>query len=262
VQALREIGRAVRLEPEDPSAVRLLFRLLTEPPPHPPPEVIHEVEEFREVRARGTAVATALFGALWLLLYPAVAYLLGIKQLGLVIVVWGGWAIAEITILLSLRRPNVSTAPWPMFATMFAGVITSAVTGPFFVTPVIATMATMGFVLIVGHRWRLATMGLGALVIVVPTGLAWAGVFRTIAMESDSIILANGALGAPSPGMMYMVLTIAHLVAVLFAAEYAARFRDRLDAVETKLLVRTWQLTNLLPKNKVIPRGPRVTTTG
>lgn len=261
VEALREIGRAVRLEPEEPEAIRLLFRLLTEPSPHPPPEVVRQVEQFGDVRARGAAIANLLFGALWLLLYPAVALLLGVRQLGPVIVVWGSWALAEVTILLSLTRPNASSAPWPMLTSMLAAMMTTAITGPFFVTPVMATMGAMGFVLVVGRRWRFATIGLGALVILLPTALAWTRVFQTIDLEGSAIVVVNGALGAPTPRTMYLVLTVGHILAVLFAAEYAARFRDRLDAVETKLLVRTWQLTKLFPQKKMT-QAPGVRSTG
>jgi serine/threonine protein kinase len=41
--ALREVGRAIALTPDDPEALALLVRLLTEPPKVPPPEVLEAI---------------------------------------------------------------------------------------------------------------------------------------------------------------------------------------------------------------------------
>ncbi len=251
VEALREVGRAVRLHPDEPAATQLLFRLITEPPPHPPPAVMNEVERLRQERARGPALAGLLFGGLALVLYPVVAWLLGVKHVVPVIVVWLSWALSEVALLCSVVRRAPIRLPWPMLATMFAAMTTAMLSGPFFVTPVIATVITMSFVLVVGRGWRYATIALGSLVIVVPTVLAWVRAYPTVDVVGG-IILADGALSSPSYATTMLVVTVFHLLAVLFAAEYAARFRDRLDAVETAFLIRTWQLTKLLPR-----RGPR-----
>ena len=197
------------------------------------------------------AVAALLFGGLWLVLCPVVAWLLGVKHLVPVIVVWLSWASSEAAILHSLVRGAPARTPWPMLATMFAAMTTAALSGPFFVTPVVAILGTMSFVLVVARGWRYATIALGSLVIVVPTAIAWLRAYPTVDMVGN-VIIADGALHAPSYGTTLLVVTIFHLLAVLFAAELAARFRDRLDAVETSFLVRTWQLTKLLPR-----RGPR-----
>lgn len=264
VEALREIGRAVRLEPEEPQAVRLLLRLITEPPARPPPEVVLEVDRLRQVRARGPAIATLLFGALWLFLYPAVAFLLGVRQLLPVLAVWISWALGEVVILLSILRPNdprFMRVPWSMFAMMLAGMMMTALSGPFFITPVIATVATMAFVLVVPRQWRTVTIVVGMSIIALPAVLAWTGIYVTADVVGTTIVSAS-ALQPPSHPTGYLVLTVVHLLAILFAAEYAARFRERLDHLETAFLVRTWQLTRLLPqKQRPEMRSPGVTTT-
>ncbi|MBX3222341.1 MAG: protein kinase [Labilithrix sp.] len=247
VVALREVGRAVRLHPEEPAATQLLFRLITEPPPEPPPVVLNEVERLRQERGRGSALAALLFGGLWLLLFPVVAMLIGVKHLVPVVVIWLSWALAEAAMLHSILRRKPVRVPWPMLATMFAAMMTAALSGPFFATPVIATLATMSFVLVVARGWRYVTIALGSFVVLVPAILAWLRVFPSMDIVDD-VILPDGALEAPSFATTLLVLTVFHLLAVLFSAEYAARFRDRLDAVENAFLLRTWQLTKLLPQ--------------
>lgn len=247
VVALREVGRAVRLRPEEPAATQLLLRLITEPPPQPPPVVLAEVERLRQERGRGSAFAALLFGGLWLVLFPVVALLIGVKHLVPVVVVWLAWALAEGAMLHSILVRRPVRVPWPMLATMFAAAATAALSGPFVATPVIATLATMSFVLVVVRGWRYVTIALGALVVLVPAVLAWLRVFPSTDIVDD-VIVADGALRSSSFATTLLVLTVFHLLAVLFAAEYAARFRDRLDAVESAFLMRTWQLTKLLPQ--------------
>src|SRR5690606_34546287 len=116
--------------------------------------------------------------------------------------------------------------------------------------PVVATVSAMSFVLVVARGWRYPTIALGSLVIVVPMILGWTRLVSTVDVVGDMIV-TNGALQMPSHGGLFLVLTVGHLLAVLFAAEYAARFRDRLDAAENAYLMRTWQLTKLLPQNDI-----------
>ncbi|MCW5815176.1 MAG: protein kinase [Labilithrix sp.] len=243
-RALGEVGRAVRLAPGEKSAVRLLFRLLTEPPSHPPPAVVHEVERLREQRARGPARSSVIFGGIWLLLYPIIAALLGVRHLPSVIIVWSAWALAVGVLVGHLLR-GPTRAPWPLISVMFAGLVTAALVGPFFFTPVIATYTTMSFVLTVPPGRRALTFVLGTLIVVVPVVLAWTGVYVPSDMVG-SVLLSNGSLEASSHETTLLVLTTMHLLGILFTAEYAARFRDRLDSVETAYLLRAWQLTKLV----------------
>lgn len=255
-EALREVGMSVRLDPQHPEAVRLFLQLITQPPATPPPEVLLEVEEQRRVRARAPAVATLLFGLLWLLLFPAVVWVLGVRDLTPVIGVWLVWLLVELTIFLSLRYPgrSVDTKPWPLFATTIAAAITSVFSGPFFITPIV-TIATMGFVLIVPRRWRKTSLLLGVAVVAVPMLLSWVGVLEATSI-SGAIVHSHGPVNLPSPRASYLVLESIDLLCVLFAAEYSSRFRDRLEAVEIASLTRAWQLTKLLSRSRDLGWAP------
>ena len=128
---------------------------------------------------------------------------------------------------------------------MFAGIVTSALVGPFFFTPVIGAFATMSFVLTVAPGWRRATMFLGSLITIVPVVLSWTRIHAAGDVVGD-VLLSNGALGSMSHQTTLLVLTTMHLLGLLFAAEYASRFRDRLDGVEHAYLMRLWQLAKLI----------------
>ena len=245
VIALREVGRAVRLAPGNQDAMRLLVRLLTEPPKKAPPAVLEEVERLREQRARGPARASAVFGAFWLTAFPIVAYLIGVRSPASLLVIWAAWALVEVALLAVLWRRGKSTVPWPMLATMFAGIVTASLVGPFFLTPIIAAFATMSFVLVVPRGWRTATMFLGSLIVLVPVVLGASGAYSAGDVSGD-VIFTRSMLSVTSHQTTMTVLTAIHLLGLVFAAEYASRFRDRLDRVEQAFLMRAWQLKKLV----------------
>lgn len=245
VVALREVGRAVRLDPTNQDAIRLLFRLITESPSKAPPAVREEVERQREQRARGPAKSSAIFGAVWLVIYPVIAYLLGIRSLTSVVLIWSTWALVEVALLNAVFRRPKSNIPWPMLSAMFAGIVTASLMGPFFFTPIIAAFATMSFVLVVPRGWRTATMFLGSLIVLIPLVLGASGAYSAGDVV-DNVILSNSTLAATSHETTLLILTAMHLIALVFAAEYASRFRDRLDTVEQSYGLRAWQLRKLV----------------
>ena len=245
VVALREVGRAVRLDPSNQEAIRLLFRLITEPPSKAPPAVRQEVERLREQRSRGPARSSAIFGAVWLIVYPVIAHVVGIRSMTSVIVIWSAWALAEVALLYAVLKRPKNAVPWPMLSSMFAGIVTASLMGPFFFTPVIAAFATMSFVLVVPRGWRTATMFLGSLVVLIPMVLGVSGAYSA-GDVSGNVVLSSSMLSATSHDTMLLILTAMHLLGLLFAAEYAARFRDRLDTVEQAYLLRAWQLKKLV----------------
>ena len=245
VVALREVGRAVRLDPKNQDAIRLLFRLITEPPSKAPPTVRQEVERLREQRSRGPARSSAVFGAVWLIIYPVIAHLLGIRSLTSVVVIWSAWALAEIALLYTVFKRPKNAIPWPMLSTMFAGIVTASLMGPFFFTPIIAAFATMSFVLVVPRGWRTATMFLGSLIVLIPVVLGASGAYSAGDVVGN-VVLSSSTLSATSHETSLLILTAMHLLGLLFAAEYASRFRDRLDTVEQAYLLRAWQLKKLV----------------
>jgi serine/threonine-protein kinase len=246
VVALREVGRAVRLDPANEEAIRLLFRLITEPPSKAPPAVREEVERLREQRSRGPARTSAVFGGAWLVVYPVIAYLLGVRSMTSIVVIWSAWAVVEAVLLVAVFKGGSKRGiPWPMLATMFAGIVTASLMGPFFYTPIIAAFATMSFVLVVPRGWRTATMFLGSLIVLIPMVLGASGAYSASDVV-DNVVLSKSTLSATSHETTLLILTAMHLLGLVFAAEYAARFRDRLDRVEHAYLLRAWQLKKLV----------------
>jgi serine/threonine-protein kinase len=243
IEALREVGRAIVLAP-DAESFALLLRLLTEPPAKAPLEVEARIEAMRIERARGPALAAGLFGGLWLVLYAALALLIGVREPLAAIAVAIAWLATVVAMLASVRRGASST--WSMIALMVATAMTSALCGPFHVVPVLAVVSGMGHVL-TGERWlRAPTVVLSALAVLVPTVLAGTHIHGVYELDEVYLTL-RGALDAPSPLAACLVLTGANLIGLLFAAEYAARLRNTLESVELDGLLFSWQLSKLVP---------------
>jgi hypothetical protein len=204
------------------------------------------VERLREQRSRGPARTSAVFGGAWLVVYPVIAYLLGVRSMTSIVVIWSAWAVVEAVLLVAVFKGGSKRGiPWPMLATMFAGIVTASLMGPFFYTPIIAAFATMSFVLVVPRGWRTATMFLGSLIVLIPMVLGASGAYSASDVV-DNVVLSKSTLSATSHETRLLILTAMHLLGLVFAAEYAARFRDRLDRVEHAYLLRAWQLKKLV----------------
>jgi len=243
IEALREVGRAIVLAP-DPESFALLLRLLTEPPVTAPPEVEARIEAMRIARARGPAIAAALFSGLWLILYAALVILIGVRDVPAALAVAAAWLATTVAMAVGLRRRVAS--PWPMITLMVATAMTSALCGPFHVVPVLAVVAGMGHVL-TAERWlRGPTALLAALALLVPTVLAATQIHPVYQLDGLYLTI-QGALAAPSPLAGCLMLTVVNLIGVLFAAEYAARLRNTLESVELSGLLSSWQLSKLVP---------------
>jgi hypothetical protein len=160
-------------------------------------------------------------------------------------VIWSAWALVEAALLYMLWKRPKGGIPWPMLSTMFAGIVTASLMGPFFFTPIIAAFATMSFVLVVPRGWRTATMFLGSLIVLIPIVLGASGAYSAGDVV-DSVVSSSSILRANSHDTTMLILTAVHLLGLIYAAEYAARFRDRLDTVEQAYLLRAWQLKKLV----------------
>lgn len=244
VSALREIGRVVLLEPSDPKSFELLVRLLTEPPRQPPPAVVAHVDAMRHLRARRAARSAAWFAGLWLLFYPVLAWMIGVHDMAQAVVVFVMWAITVAAFVLGAQRsPRI---PWPMISIMASTMVTTVLSGPFMIVPVLASVLAMSFSLVVDHAWRRVPVVLASIAVVVPTVLDWTRIIP-VYWFTDGALDVRGALGRTPILVGTMTTTIAHIIIVLFAAAYAARFRDTLDSVAQRNLLNTWQLAKLVP---------------
>lgn len=243
--ALREVGRSLALDPEDPEALALLVRLVTAPPNEMPPDVVEEMASFEHRRGeragRRGALLFALAAAIFVL--PS-AFFMGVRNPTFVAVNVILWGLAPTAIFFGRRLPS-----WLSPVVAYAAVMSSAmIYGPFLSVPAIASVVTVAFVLTGRRSIRIFSVLLAILTLVLPVVLERVGVLPpSFAFEGDKLVILARAVSLPAFAGT-VLLTVSHVAMVLFVAYYVAGSKDTLDRVEVQNRLQSWQLRQLVPQ--------------
>jgi serine/threonine protein kinase len=250
IDALRQLGRALALAPDRAPALRLLEKLLAAPPSPLPAEVAAATaaQSWAMSRSAGGSVAK-VFALAWLIAFPIIAVLMGIREIASVVGIALAWALAAGTLYAQRSlTSNASRVPWPSFAGLFAVGVTSLLFGPHILVPTLAIAMTMGYVLGGRVEWRKRIIAAGCAAVLVPGALTWLGILHAYAVASDAsppTLVLTGAIHHP-PRLLLPGLMAANLAAVLIAAGYAAMFRDALEAIEAETRAKVLALSRLV----------------
>lgn len=249
--ALQEIGRAVSLEPGNARAQQTMFRLLTEPPREMPEEALADynatAREQQKVAMRTAAVAFSS----WFLYLPLAGWM-GPRNHLAAMISEGTWILAAAACFYVYKwgKPDGSTSPI-VYATGGLAVMSSTLLfGPLMILPALAASVSLSLVLTSAHRGgrRLAVMaGWGA--ILVPLALQLLGVLpNPYVFENGAIVIRPNALNFPeTPTLIF--LTVSSLASLGTAAIFVSRVRDALNAAQRRLVLQSWQLRQLMPKD-------------
>lgn len=242
--ALREVGRSLALDPDDPEALALLVRLVTAPPASLPAEVVDEVRAFDGHRGDRAARRGSLLFALGALFFVfPTALLMGVRNPTSVAVNLILWGLAPALLFLGRRLP-MWVAPIVTYAAVAS---TSLIFGPFISVPGIAAVVTVAFVLSGRRAHRLLASGLAVVSLVLPLALEFAGVLpRSFILEKDRFVILLNAVETPSLTTV-LLLAATHVATVLFVANYVAEGKDALDRAEVQNRLQAWQLRQLVP---------------
>jgi serine/threonine protein kinase len=147
--ALRELGRAVALDPQDDATLELLVAMLTEVPKEPPPEVREAVEAARAASAFRIMPRVASFYMLSSVLFLPLQLYLGVVDAWLVALPIVGWLIAGGAMLVVHRFYPLSSPARKSLIALAAMAIaaTSLYLGPLLLLPSLIVMSTMGTIL-------------------------------------------------------------------------------------------------------------------
>ncbi|HEY3817132.1 MAG TPA: protein kinase [Polyangiaceae bacterium] len=247
--ALREVGRAIALDPTNESAVRTLMRLMTQPPLEMPPEARATmlVETRRSMRV-GSKIAAAAY-LTWFIYSPLMLWM-GMRSWTAWLVGSAAWLFAAGAAYANVRRPRKDgrVDMWTTVAGVFAVGVTSTLFGPYVIVPSMAAIGSMLLHLAPDRSRRVTIVVLNCLAIAVPAGLQWLGVLPS------SYLFAHGALTI-EPVMLsfpavptHVFLLVSNVALVITGCAMMARFRNTLTAAEERLHVQAWQLRQLVPE--------------
>lgn len=247
--ALREVGRAVALDPNEAGSLQLLVDLLTEPPKEIPPEVAGAVELARQQTQRSMLPRVAFFYALsWFVFLPAALWF-GIHDARLIALPIAAWSLAALG-AFAAHRWFAPASPFLLVIVVLPALaigVTSVVFGPLVLTAPIMMMVTMGMLLMTRRDRRGLILGCNALALLVPTALAWLGHHPVAhAASGTTVTIELAAFGLTRDGL-FAVLTAVYMALFVITARFATRYRDMLTEAETKNELQAWQLRQLVP---------------
>jgi serine/threonine-protein kinase len=258
--ALREVGRAIALAPDNPDALALLVRILTEPPKVAPPRVLESVDRAARDGQRKMLPRMALaYSASWLLFFP-LQIAMGIKSLPLALIPLSLWMLASLLAYVAYKLDHTGPKTFP-YVTLVGAIALAATTllhGPFLVVPGIAGVVAMGLALVKYKHQRIFSTVVNTLAVTVPSLLAWAGIHPVVHRFVDgALVISPGALELPREGT-FVFLTMANVLIVVLASIFAGEYRDQLARLEVENHLQAWQLRQLVPDEASQALDPRL----
>jgi serine/threonine-protein kinase len=246
--ALREVGRAIALDPTNENAIRTLMRLMTQPPREMPAEARETMlDETRRSMKVGSKIACAAY-LTWFIYSPLMLWM-GMRSWTPWLIGSAAWLVAALAAYANVRRPR-RDGKVDMVTTV-AGVVAVAVTstlfGPYVIVPSMAAMGAMLLHLAPDRSQRVTIVVLNCLAIAGPAALQWLGVLPS------SYVFENGVLSI-RPVMLsfpavptHVFLLVSNVALVVTGCAMIARFRNTLTAAEERMHVLAWQLRQLVP---------------
>jgi serine/threonine protein kinase len=249
-EAMRELGRALALDPTHPGALAALQHLLTDVPTELPAGAVAELEEQAKTRRRAVLRATAMRTLTWLVGMPLVV-LFGVTN----------WGFASVTIGILLATCAFAAVLWragqtserALLAFYVSSVLTigalSLLFGPLVLVPGFVVTNAMFFALDARKPARKWILILGLAAIVVPYLLELGGV-----LPNPYAYTADGALVIRSPMVRFdalltpIFLFLTSVSVVITPTILMGRFKDELERAERRVIATSWHLRELLPR--------------
>ena len=250
-RAMREVGRALALNPRQTEALHVCKRLLTELPKDSPEEVEVGLERYRVKMMNDVKHVSAWVYGIPLLFLPSLYWVEVHNWLALSVIM----ALSAATVLCGVLkgRPTVYreclTSCFFMLSMATVGAL-SVVFSAYVLVPGIAAVSIMGQVII--HRKRRlwwATL-CGCATFIVPLMMQWFGIIEPFMSFKHGAMTIHSSVFFLSGVMPELVLVVGNIAVVVGGALFAVKFRDRLVAYERRAQLTQWQLRQIVPRNE------------
>ncbi len=244
-EALREVGRALALQPENAKAHALFTSLLAEAPVTPPPEVAEEMRELARAStvrsARNAIVGYGVMGAM----LPTAA-LFADMRVDVLVVMGVTWFFAmAMTVLARLGRLSTAHTVASLIAVSLMNAANSCIAGPLLVVPGLAAANTMAFMMWVDPKLRPLVFGGGLFSVIAPFALSALGWWPTAYAATPGGLRINSVLFDLSSSWAVPFLTIAPVLTVIISGFASARVRDELTEAQQRTVEQRWAFAQL-----------------
>jgi serine/threonine-protein kinase len=248
-RAMREVSRAVALDPTNADAMRSLVRLFTEMPREIPREAADDLARALLHSQRAAARSASIGYLSWLAYAPLVLWM-GVRQIGwgaLCDVMFLGAAIASAYVARTREARVPRAADAALIVSTLAIVAATGVVGPFILIPGLAAVNTILYVGSADRSRRLWAILAGCAAVAVPFALPLFGVLPSaVTFEGGALVtLPQIAYFPRVPTLVFLLAS--NIAVVVTASLFVARSRDALHATQEQLYFHTWQLRQFVP---------------
>jgi serine/threonine-protein kinase len=248
VRALREVGRALALDPSHSEAQRVLLKLLSTPPRELPEEERMNLELESQDSGRVTFNLSGWYHLSFILTSGLVLWM-GVKSwiaLGLYS------AVSAATAAISLLTARGWLPPsYRLFANVISGTLAigfmSTMFGPLFLIPGLAAMSTMAASFNTPTRGaRALVISIGVLAVLVPLLLELAGLLPPSYEFRDDLMIVIPRMHSFPPLATVVFLCYIGLGHIVTISVLMGRLNESRVAAIEKLHKQTWQLRQLV----------------
>jgi eukaryotic-like serine/threonine-protein kinase len=247
-EALRELGRAVALQPDNAPALDMMARLLVEAPEVLPPDAEREMLSTRSRARREAAQLGAKRYLFWCAFVPF-AFWMGVRDWLVTAAIAAFLVASGVGAWWTSRRPSIGVEHGAalLVTSSVAIALTSAMFGVFMVVPALAATNTMFFAMSAERRHRRVVAGAGVAAVIVP----WACELLGLVPSAYSFELAGMRIlprVAELPAVPTSTcLLLTSVATVVVAVAMIGRLRDALVEAERRLFAQAWHLRQLVP---------------
>ena len=248
-EAMRELGRALALDPSHEAALRALARALTDLPDEVPPEAQSAIDRARTERRVQMARTSAVRLGTWILVIPAVV------AFGVISWARGASLIASLlfTALMALftwRTRSVSDQ-WTLALLASSSVaigLVSFVFGPFVLVPSLAATNAIFFAMNSDRAMRRFVVAASVSAVIVPFLLSLTGLDASYYAFADGAMTITSPMVAFPPVLVMGLLLTVSIALVVTPTLLAGRMRDELARAEERVLLQAHYLAQLVPE--------------
>jgi serine/threonine-protein kinase len=245
--AMREVGRALALDPGNRDAMRTMVALLTDPPKMLPRDVAREMNE-EQARNILTARRYAGVGFVSPVIPAICAWMMGVREMGWFAITVGAGILGAIAAVIP-SDTYAAQRRWAAIGLSLLGMIaTYRILGAFMVIPVLSFGLAIGLIIFPRPFPLKLAIAVGWFPVVAPLVLARLGIIPTMyEFGPDRLCIRAQLLSFPELATIgyLLLMTLPPIAAVCV---YVARLRERADAADRRLRLVAWQLRQIVPR--------------
>ena len=247
--AMREVGRALALDPDNEAALESMVGLLTEPPSELPPEVRVELSRAKQDRTRWVSKLGGMSYSGLLLLIPFFVWS-GVRDWGLFALFYAfGLTSAGLSFYAAFRGdPRDRIVLSVMVISNLGFAMTCLVFGAFIITPTVVAVNTAAYAIYLDRKHRFFCISVGVVCVLLPVLADLADLNpASYAFVQGGMLIRPVAIELPRVPT-YVFLGLTSVASVIAAGVVVSKVRDALGAAERHLYLYTWHLREFVPQ--------------